>query len=169
MGETFQGRTEGGVCRLPRGGQALLEQGPCPLPRPPRGEKGQAAGTGGDSWEALHRKKDPPVLKLHSSPLQEILMQPRAEDLGPLGAQPFRGEAENAADTRPPGTAWEGGRAGASVTGLRWDLGSGFGPLPKPSLCLENVLFKLSLFVFQLPQIYLKINCVNSMHAFTAP
>ena len=71
----------------------------------------------------------------------------------------------------PPGGV--GRRAGGGVCHqlALWscDSGSGSGPLPKPSLCLENVLFKLSLFVFPLPQIYLKINCVNSMHGFTAP
>lgn len=93
------------------------------------------------------------------------------------GSQAFSHCDQDRGPARPPllgkgshrEAAWEAGRAGHPSVTRSWDLGSGFEPLPASSLCRENVLFQLPLFVFPFPPIYLKINCVNAMRNFTTP
>ena len=149
----------------------LVERAPSPAPRRGAGDTGIGVGR---ARAPAHKPFAARGLRwcLSRSPSPKGFVQPRAQDLGPKAAQPFRAELK--IQPRKARALWAGGRWGggghlSAVCTLELGFGVRFGPLPKPALCLENALFKSSLFVFPLPQIYVKINRVNSMRAFRAP
>lgn len=101
---------------------------------------------------------------LSTSPSPKVFPQPRAQDLGPKAAQPFRGKAENAADTQPGLCGKATG--GASVTSLHPGAGI-WGQVWAPAkafIMLGECSFQIVSFCFPTPPNL----CKNKLREFNA-
>lgn len=96
---------------------------------------------------------------LSSSQSLKVFPKPRAQDLGPKAAQPFRGKAENPADTQPGLCGKAAG--GASVTSLH--PGAGIWGA-KAFIMLEECSFQIVSFCFPTPPNL----CKNKLREFNA-